>query len=302
MTVPAYLKRGDTIAICCPAGYMPKEKVNSCVSTLQNEEYNVIVGETVGGKSQNYFSGTDDERREELQRFLDDKNIHAILCGRGGYGISRIVDQLCFKKFLKKTKWIIGFSDVTVLHSYLFSNFKVAAIHASMAAAFNDGGDKSQNVITLLEALKGAKSDYTIDTNSANRKGTATGKLVGGNLTLIANGIGTLSDVKTDKCILFLEDLGEQLYNIDRMMVQLKRNGKLENLAGLVIGGFTDLKDTERPFGKNIYEIINELVAEYNYPVCFDFPVSHAEHNVALKHGIKHKLIVEEDGVLLKEI
>ena len=302
MTVPTYLKRGDTIAICCPAGYMPKEKVNSCVSTLQNEGYYVIVGETVGGNSQNYFSGTDDERREEMQCFLNDKNINAILCGRGGYGISRIVDQLCFKKFLKNPKWIIGFSDVTVIHTYLFSNFKVASIHASMAAAFNDGGDKSQNVITLLDALKGGKSNYTIEANNANKKGIATGKLIGGNLTLLANGIGTLSDVKTDKCILFLEDLGEQLYNIDRMMVQLKRSGKLKNLSALLIGGFTDLKDTERPFGKNIYEIINELVAEYHYPVCFDFPVSHAENNVALKHGLKHKLIVEEDVVILKEM
>lgn len=302
MTVPTYLKRGDTIAICCPAGYMDKEKVNTCVSTLEMEGYHVIVGETVGGNSQNYFSGTDDERLEELQRFLDDKNIDAILFARGGYGISRIIDNICFKKFLKHPKWIIGFSDVTVIHTYLFSNFKIASLHASMAAAFNDGGDKSENILSLLSALKGKKADYHIETNTLNRNGSAAGKLIGGNLTLLANGIGTSSDIKTDKCILFLEDLGEQLYNIDRMLVQLKRSGKLKNIAALIVGGFTDLKDTERPFGKNIYEIINELVAEYDYPVCFDFPVSHAEHNVALKHGLKHKLIVEDEGVLLKEM
>ncbi len=302
MTVPTYLKRGDSIAICCPAGYMDKEKVNTCVSTLEQEGYKVVVGETVGGNSQNYFSGTDDERLEELQRFLDDKNIDAILFARGGYGISRIIDKICFKKFLKRPKWIIGFSDVTVIHTYLFSNFKIASLHASMAAAFNDGGDKSENILSLLAALKGEKADYHIDANPANRNGTATGKLVGGNLTLLANGIGTSSDIKTDKCVLFLEDLGEQLYNIDRMLVQLKRSGKLKNLSALVIGGFTDLKDTERPFGTNMYEIITDLVAEYDYPVCFDFPVSHAEHNVALKHGLKHKLIVEDEGVLLKEM
>ena len=302
MTVPTYLKRGDSIAICCPAGYMDKEKVSTCVSTLEMEGYHVIVGETVGGNSQNYFSGTDDERLEELQRFLDDKNIDAILFARGGYGISRIIDNICFKKYLKHPKWIIGFSDVTVIHTYLFSNFKIASLHASMAAAFNDGGDKSENILSLLAALKGEKADYHIEANTSNRNGSASGKLVGGNLTLLTNGIGTSSDIKTDKCILFLEDLGEQLYNIDRMLVQLKRSGKLKNLAALVVGGFTDLKDTERPFGKNMYEIINDLVAEYDYPVCFDFPVSHAEHNVALKHGLKHKLIVEDDGVLLKEM
>ena len=302
MTVPTYLKRGDTIAICCPAGYMNKEKIVACVDTLQNEGYNVIVGETVGGNSQNYFSGTDEERLTELQRFLDDKNVDAILCGRGGYGISRIIDKLCFKKFLKHPKWIIGFSDVTVIHNYVFSNFKIASLHASMAAGFNDGGDKSENIISLLAALKGKKADYTVEANSSNKKGTATGKLIGGNLTLIANGIGTPSAIKTNKCILFLEDLGEQLYNIDRMLVQLKRRGMLKNLAGLVVGGFTDLKDTERPFGKNIYEIFTDLLAEYDYPVCFDFPVSHGENNVALKHGLKHKLIVEDDGVVLKEM
>jgi len=302
MTVPAYLKRGDTIAICCPAGYMNKEKVVVCVATLQNESYNVIVGETVGGTSQNYFSGTDEKRLAELQQFLDDTTIDAVLCARGGYGISRIIDKICFKKFLKYPKWIIGFSDVTVLHNYLFNNYKIATLHASMAAAFNDSGDKSENIISLLAALKGKKADYHIAKNIANKNGTATGELIGGNLTLLANGIGTSSNVKTNKCILFLEDLGEQLYNIDRMLVQLKRSGMLKNLAGLVVGGFTDLKDTERPFGKNIYEIFTDLVADYDYPVCFDFPVSHGENNVALKHGLKHKLLVNDDGVMLKEM
>ncbi|MFN0081851.1 MAG: LD-carboxypeptidase [Ferruginibacter sp.] len=301
MIVPTYLKRGDTIAICCPAGYMAAEKVTNCVTTLQKEGYKVLVGQTVGGNSQNYFSGTDEERLVELQRFLDDRKIQAVLCARGGYGVSRIVDKLCFKKFLKHPKWIIGFSDVTVIHNFIFSNFKIAGLHASMAAAFNNNGAGGQNVQTMLAALKGEKSDYHLLPNPANKKGEATGKLVGGNLTLFTNGIGTSSDVNTNSCILFLEDLDEQLYHIDRMFVHLKRSGKLTKLAGLIIGGFTHLKDTERPFGKNIYEIVLELVAEYDYPVCFDFPVSHGEDNVALKHGLKHKLIVSDDGVLLKE-
>ena len=301
MTVPQYLKRGDTIAICCPAGYMAAEKVTSCIITLQQEGYHVIVGENIGSSSNNYFSGTDEERINELQRFLDDKNIDAILCARGGYGISRIIDKLCFKKFIKQPKWIIGFSDVTVLHTYLFSNFKTVSIHASMAAAFN-GAEENTNIKTMLAALLGKKAEYDVEANILNKVGTAKGKLIGGNLTLFTNGIGTSSDVKTNNCILFLEDLDEQLYHIDRMFVQLKRGGKLAKLSGLIIGGFTDLKDTERPFGKNIYDIVLEQVAEYNYPVCFDFPVSHGENNLALKHGMKHQLSVDDSGVMLKEI
>ena len=301
MTVPTYLNRGDTIAICCPAGYMAAEKVTNCIQTLQIEGYDVVVGENVGSKSLNYFSGSDEERLSELQRFLDDKNIDAILCARGGYGISRIIDKLCFKKFLKHPKWIIGFSDVTVLHTYLFANFKTISLHASMAAAFN-GAEETDNIKTMLAAITGKKALYGIDANSCNKIGLAKGKLIGGNLTLFTNSIGTSSDVNTKNCILFLEDLDEQLYHIDRMFVQLKRCGKLEKLTGLIIGGFTDLKDTERPFGKNIYEIVLELVAEYDYPVCFDFPVSHAEKNLALKHGMKHQLVVEDNGVILKEI
>ena len=300
MTVPSYLKRGDTIAICCPAGYMAAEKVTNCITTLKLQGYNVIVGENIGSNSENYFSGTDKERINELQRFLDDKNIDAILCARGGYGISRIIDRLCFKKFVKHPKWLIGFSDVTVLHTYLFSNFKLVSLHASMAAAFT-GGEENDNVKTMLAALKGKKALYDVDANILNKTGTAKGKLIGGNLTLFTNSIGTSSDIKTNNCILFLEDLDEQLYHIDRMFVQLKRSGKLKHLAGLLIGGFNDLKDSERPFGKNIYEIVLDQVAEYDYPVCFDFPVSHAEHNLALKHGMKHQLIVKEDGVSLIE-
>ena len=301
MTVPTYLKRGDTIAICCPAGYMAADKVKNCITTLQQEGYHVIAGENIGSRSNNYFSGTDDERINELQRFLDDKNIGAILCARGGYGISRIIDKLCFKKFLKNPKWIIGFSDVTVLHTYLFTNYKIISLHASMAAAFN-GGEESENIKTMLAALTGKKALYDIDANSSNKTGTAKGKLVGGNLSLFTNCIGTSSDVNTNKCILFLEDLDEQLYHIDRMFVQLKRSGKLKKLSGLIIGGFSDLKDTERPFGKTIYDIVLDLVTEYDYPVCFDFPVSHAENNLALKHGMKHQLIVKDDGVSLIEL
>lgn len=302
ITVPPYLKHSDTIAITCPAGYMPAEKAATCIETLLQQGYRVIAGDTLGSSSQNYFSGTDEERLNEMQGFLDDKNIKAILCGRGGYGTGRIIDKLCFKKFLKHPKWVIGFSDITIMHTFLYSNYKIASMHASMAAAFNDEGYKNEYIASLLTALRGEKGNYKAVSHPMNRQGNAKGKLIGGNLSLLVNSIGTSSDFKTTNSILFIEDIGEQLYNIDRMLWQLKRSGKLDNLAGLIVGGFTDMKDTERPFGKNIYEIIADIVSEYKYPVCYDFPVSHGKENVALKQGIKYSFCVNDKGTFLKEI
>lgn len=301
ITIPPYLKNGDTIAITCPAGYMAADKAAACIEVLRQQGYKVVVGKTLGSSSQTYFSGTDKERLDELQSFLDDKHINAILFGRGGYGTGRIIDRINFKKFAQHPKWLIGFSDITILHSHLYTNYKIVSMHAPMAAAFNDDGFNNEYTGSLLAALRGEKANYKVAASSNNRLGTAKGKLIGGNLSLLANATGTPSDLKTKNCILFLEDIGEQLYNIDRMLYQIKRSGKLESLAGLIIGGFTDLKDTDRPFGKDIYQIISELVAEYDYPVCYDFPVSHNKENYALKVGMKYKLTVDESDVTLKE-
>ena len=300
--IPPYLKPGDTIAVTCPAGYMPAENAATCIETLLQQGYKVIAGDTLGSTSATYFSGSDEERLKEMQGFLDDKNIKAILCARGGYGTGRIIDKLCFKKFRKNPKWIIGFSDITVMHTFLYSNYNIASMHAPMAAAFNDAGFKDEYTGSLLAALRGEKGNYKSDHHQMNRIGKVKGKLIGGNLSLLVNSIGTLSDFKTKNCILFIEDIGEQLYNIDRMLYQLKRNCKLDHLAGAVIGGFTDMKYTERPFGKNIYEIIADIFSEYNYPICFAFPVSHSKENVALKQGVKYKLTVNESGGTLEEL
>lgn len=302
MTVPSYLKKGDTIAITCPAGFMALEKVGICVKKLKEEGYKIIIGKTVGSKSKNYFSGTDTERLKEMQSFLDDKNVKAILCGRGGYGTGRIIDKLNFTKFVQNPKWIIGFSDITLLHSHIFTNYKIATLHAPMAAAFANANHNPANILSLLSALKGQKNNYHIKPNKLNKIGEAMGKLVGGNIALLANAIGTPSDINTKNCILFIEDIGEQLYAIDRMLYQLKRSGKLTNLAALVVGDFTDMQDTDRPFGKTIYEIVNDIVSEYNYPVCYNFPVGHGNENVALKVGIKYKLEVNKKGASLVEL
>lgn len=300
--IPNYLKTGDTIGITAPAGYMPFEKMTACIDTLQEWGYHVQLGSTTHSISDNYFSATDEQRLMDLQSMLDDPNIKAILCARGGYGTSRLLDDLSFKAFKKEPKWIVGFSDITALHSHIYTNYNIASLHAQMAAAFNGGGASSPSVLSLKDALSGTATHYEIPPHELNRSGEGKGELVGGNLSLLCHLLCTDSDIKTKNRILFLEDIGEHLYHIDRMFLQLKRAGKLHKLAGLIIGGFTDMKDTERPFGKSVNEILLEHVSEFDYPVCFDFPVSHGKDNHALKVGVEHSFIVDSSGVQLKEL
>lgn len=300
VTIPPYISPGDTIGIVCPAGYMPAERAQTCIDTLVQWGFKVKIGKTLGGNSTNYFSGSDDERLYDFQQMLDDDSVDAVLCGRGGYGVGRIIDRINFKKFRKKPKWIIGYSDVTILLAHIYSEYKIAGLHSPMAGAFNDGAD-SEYILSLKNLLTGGAANYTVAPHAYNRTGKAEGALVGGNLSLLVNISGTASDIKTKGKILFLEDVGEYLYNIDRMFWQLKRTGKLDKLEGLIIGGFTDMKDTERPYGKPVYDIIREIISEYDYPVCFGFPVSHEKENFALKTGVQHRLIIENDKVQLKE-
>jgi muramoyltetrapeptide carboxypeptidase len=280
---------------------MSIERARTCIGVLQDWGYQVRIGRTLENESSNYFSGSDQERLEDLQQMLDDGEIKAVLCARGGYGIGRIIEDIRFKKFRKAPKWIIGFSDVTVLHSHIHTNYGIATLHAPMASAFNDGEYEHEFVQSLKHALEGQKIKYHGAGHEFNQKGEAIGELVGGNLSLLAHLTGTSSDLKTKGKILFIEDTGEYIYNIDRMLFQLKRSGKLDQLAGLIVGGFTDMKDTERPFGKMVYEIIQDAVKGYDYPVCFGFPVSHEKQNYALKTGIGYKLKVSRKKVSLEE-
>ena len=298
---PPYLQPGDCIGIVCPAGYMPVEKISECIRVL-NEEwgFRTKVGKTIGSQF-NYFSGTDGERLNDFQQMLDDDEVKAVLCARGGYGMGRIIDKIDFRKFRKNPKWVIGYSDITVFHSHLYSNYYISSLHAPMAGAFNDAGYISRFVQSLRAALEGKKAKYNCDPHAFNRKGEAIGELVGGNLALLTHLVGTESDIKTRGRILFIEDIGEYAYSIDRMMYQLKRSGKLSKLAGLIIGGFTDMKDTERPFGQTAYEIIRDIIKEYDYPACFGFPVSHEKENYALKVGVGYKLKVGKSKVILEE-
>lgn len=299
---PPYLKPGDTIGIVCPAGFMSFEKAAECVRVLQEDwGYQVKVGSTLGSKSETYFSGTDEERLNDFQQMLDDDEVKAILCGRGGYGTGRIIEQIKFKRFKKNPKWIIGFSDITILHCHLYANYHISSIHGPMAAAFNDGEYNNKYIHSLKDTLEGRWIKYSSNPHDLNRNGEAVGELVGGNLALLVHSIGTSSELKTKGRILFIEDIGEQKYSIDRMMWQLKRSEKLDKLAGLIVGQFSDVHDTERKFGEDVHQIIFDQVKEFDYPVCFDFPVSHEKENYALKIGVGYKLSVTGKRVLLEE-
>ena len=301
VTKPPYLKAGDTVGICCPAGFMKTEEIQPALLKLTEWGFKTKVGNTVGKKDFTY-GGTDEERLQDLQQMLDDKSIKAILFARGGYGGIRIIDKLNFKKFDNNPKWIIGFSDATVFHSHINEKYRVATIHSKMCNSFpsdwaNAEPAQKETIESINKCLKGERMKYLFTPNEKNKTGLAVGELVGGNLKTLESLAGSASDIHTKDKILFVEDTGEYLYSIDRMFWNLKRSGKLEKLKGLVIGGFkikTD--DAGEEFGKAIEDIVLEKVSEYNYPVCFDFPVGHQKNNFALKCGVLHTL-----GVHLNE-
>ena len=299
MIQPSHLKPGDTIGIVCPSGYIPIEKVQICIQTLEKWGYKVKLGTTVGAKKDS-FSGTDQQRAEDLQTMFDDASVKAILCARGGYGASRIINTIHFQAFNKQPKWVIGFSDITVLHAAILQQ-NCMSIHGPMAAAFAKGEAGEPYIQSLKKALEGEKTSYTIPAHSMNTLGNAKAELVGGNLCILAHLIGSKNALDTNGKILFLEDVGEYHYNIDRLMIQCKNAGLFDNLAGLVIGGFTDLKDPSSDFGASANEIIKEHTLGYSYPICFDFPISHSLPNFAIKQGQVYSLAVFAQEVSLTE-
>jgi len=301
MRIPPYLQPGDTIAITCPAGFLDFEKTFVAKQTLESWGFRVILGDTVG-REHFYFSGTDEARLKDLQQFLDDDSIKAILMGRGGYGLSRIIDRIDFHKFTQRPKWICGFSDITILHSHIHARFDIATLHSPMCGAFKPDTVESEHIRSLKAALTGAAVPYPLISNEHNRNGEASGVLVGGTLAILAHLSGSVSQMDTKGKILFIEDIGEYLYNIDRMLINLQRAGMLDGLAGLVCGRFTDLQDTTRPFGQDIYRIISDKVSAYDYPVAFDFPVGHDDINYALPLGLPYRFEVNDNTCSLHAI
>lgn len=289
---PPYLKMGDTIMIVAPAGFVPDStEIDPGIALAKSWGLEVIVGKNAF-KKHNHFAGTDEERQSDLQLALNNKNIKAIWCSRGGYGTVRIIDQIDFKAFQKNPKWVVGFSDITTLHTTIH-NLGFATIHATMPGGIKNASEETKQ--TLYKALFGYSYAFEIPTNPLNKKGNAKGILIGGNLSIINSMIGSISEVNTYGKILFIEDVGEDLYRIDRMMYTLKRTGALKNLKGMIVGDFDYDVEKDTLFGGTHREIILNAVKEYNYPVIFDFPAGHVRDNRTLIFGKEIEIDVNEN-------
>ncbi|MFN5706266.1 MAG: LD-carboxypeptidase [bacterium] len=299
MLTPKNLKIGDTIGILSTARKFTSEQLEFCTQILNTWGFKVVIGSSINAE-EHQFAGSDQLRADNLQAFIDDPNIDAILCARGGYGTMRIIDQIDFSKFIQNPKWISGFSDVTVLHQHLQS-MGIASIHSSMPSLFPN--DLQHNTLLSLEnALKGNELNYRVKINIDNlRMKNVEAEIIGGNLSLIYALQGSASDINTNGKILFIEDLDEYFYHIDRMMCSLDRAGKLKNLAALVVGGMTDMKDNSIPFGMNVNEIIHHYTKKYNYPVLFDFPAGHWEKNYAIRLGQIAKIEIKDDEYIFSQ-
>lgn len=295
MIIPPYLKKGDTVAIVCTARKFFPEDAKPAMELLESWGLKVRLGNTIGLDSCQ-LGGTDAERAADFQQQMDDENIKAIWCARGGYGTVRIIDQLNFKKFKKHPKWIMGFSDVTVLHSQL-NQERVASLHSIMPFTVPKAPEEVKE--TFRKALFGEAIEYKVPAVSYNILGKAKGELVGGNLSILYSLLGSKSSIDTKGKILFIEDLDEYLYHVDRMMYNLKRNGYFENLRGLIVGGMTDMHDNEIPFGQNAVQIITAIAQEYNIPVVFDFPAGHQKDNRTLILGSQVEFEVTSEEVKL---
>lgn len=293
MITPPPLKPGDLIGIVSPAKKIDETIVVNAIKIIQKLGYKVKLGKHVFS-TDNYFAGNDGQRTADFQAMLNDPEIKMILCSRGGYGSARIIDALDFTRFIDNPKWIAGFSDITVFHAHLLQ-LGFESLHGIMPLDFPTNSIISDPVRKLFEFASGKLSPYNIGPNPHNRAGVAHGILTGGNLSLICSLLGSKSDVETDGKILFIEEVGEKLYRIDRMMGTLKRAGKLSNIAGLLVGGLNDMTAGDPNFGHSAEEIIKTAVAEYDYPVAFGFPAGHFPENYPLIMGKEAKLEVGEE-------
>lgn len=294
MTIPSGVKNLENVSILSTARAIRPEELTEAVKFLSDNELAFVRSNNLHAKY-HQFAGTDEERLANLQEMLDREDIKAIWCARGGYGTARLIDKINWEKFKENPKWIIGYSDITALHNHINMNFGIATLHATMPV--NVPKNTPEALTGVLHILRGGFPQYHVAPHPFNREGKAEGVLLGGNLSMIYSLCGSPTALKTDGAILFLEDLDEYLYHIDRMMLNLKRNGYLQNLAGLIVGGMTDMRDNAVPFGKTAEEIIAEHVAEFDYPVCFGFPAGHLDDNRPIIMGGKTVLEVSSSKV-----
>ena len=294
--MPDYLKKGDTVGILATARKIDLATLQPGIKLLESWGLHVVIGKTIG-KEQNQLAGPDWQRATDFQEMLDNPNIKAIWAAKGGYGTVRIVDRINFDNFKKKPKWVIGFSDVTVMHSHI-NNMNIGTMHAIMAISAKSASPEA--IESFRKALFGEKLEYHIPRHAFNKNGKATGELVGGNLSVLYSIQGSESAVDMNGKILFLEDLDEYLYHIDRMMMNLKRNGSLKGLKGIIIGGMTSMNDNDIPWGHNSLEIIQDIVKDLNIPVAYNFPAGHIKDNRTIILGKNVTFEVNDSETVLK--
>jgi muramoyltetrapeptide carboxypeptidase len=286
---PRYLQPGDEIRLISTARTADKSYIDLAVSEIEKRGYKATLGKHLFSKS-NQFAGTDEERLADLNDAIRDKNVRAILCAKGGYGTARLLEEVNEYAFHQDPKWICGYSDVTALHSHIYNVFMTQSLHSCMPVGFANYTPEAMN--SLFDQLAGNEVRYQFAPHDLNRQGNAEGVMIGGNLSVLYSLLGSTAQVSPSGKILFIEDLDEYLYHIDRMMLALDRARILENLSGLVVGGMTDMNDNAVPFGKTAEEIISERVAEYDFPVAFNFPSGHFNDNRTWVHGKKRRLTV----------
>ncbi len=297
MITPPFLQKKDKVAIICMAGKTTLETIQRAKEILEQWGLQVLVGETVGAVD-GVFGGTDNLRKEEFQKYLNDSEIKAIFSARGGYGSSRFLDEINWRKFKKNPKWVIGFSDITSVITQI-NNLGIEAIHGPMPKMFGNLGSET-SMAYLKKTLFGQKIEYKTKPIKNNKMGHANAEIVGGNLCLLAHSIGSKSEVNTKNRILFIEDISEYYYNIDRMLLQLKRAGKFNNLKGLIVGHFTDCKDSDNPFDKTIEEIVLDQTKLFDFPIAFGVPIGHENENWPIVCGRLVDFVVEEREVTIK--
>lgn len=301
---PPYLKAGDTIAIVAPSGILKnrQKEVQQAVDLLKSWGLHAIVGEHVFSQD-NHFAGTDAQRCEDFQKAMDNPTVSAIWCARGGYGTVRILDKLDFTKFKLKPKWLIGYSDITALHNQ-FHNEGFESIHALMCTSLTDDlNDISESIETFRKAIFGEPLTYTLEGSKYNRVGTASGELVGGNLTMLHTMLGSKTSINTSGKVLFIEEIGEYKYHIDRMLQSMKRAGYFDECAGVLVGDMSKLRKNTTFWGSSVEQLILDALSEYDFPIAFNMPAGHEKDNRAMILGrmIEMKVGIEQSTLVFEK-
>ncbi|PLX01722.1 MAG: LD-carboxypeptidase [Marinilabiliales bacterium] len=297
MKLPISLKQGDKIGIMAPARKITAAELQKAIDIIEENGFEVKLGKSINAED-NQFAGNDEIRSDDLQYMIDNKDIKAILFARGGYGCVRIIDKIDFEKFIKNPKWLAGYSDISVIHSHVNNVYNIQTLHSSMPINF--AKNSKEALKTLFEILKGENINYEFESHPLNKSGEAEAEVVGGNFSVLYSILGSKSFPALKGKILFIEDLDEYLYHIDRMMMGLKRAGVFNNLKGVIVGGMSSMNDNEIPFGKTAEEIIHNQLMEFDFPLAFGFPAGHVDDNRAIALGRKYKLTVSKQKSYLE--